>query len=226
MKFLVIFSVVIAVTSAQRPSFAGLSSRGSPELAARFRETASESSEPSSLDVPNRAGEITSTTTKKAPVATGVASAVLSSHPPYAVETSKGYSDVEEPDVTWYPPPSSVSPDLGSRAGEDSATSTGSATQTADRSDNNAVAAGNRPSFAGTSPKGTPDVAARFKDTPNVVDRVGETGSTSTERIVVATDELVERVKQWPRENQPFWLINSQQIEDHLHPERQQARQV
>lgn len=216
--------MVIAAASAQRASFAGLSARGYPELAPRFREAASESPDTSSLDVANRAGEITSTTTRKAPVTTDVNSVVLKRRPSYIVQTSKGYAIVEEPDVKWYPLPSSASPNLGSRAGGDSSTSIGSTTQTVDRSDINSVAAGSRPSFAGSSAKGYPDVAPRFKGIPDVVDRLADTGSTTTERLVVATDELVDRVKQWPRENQPFWVINAQHIENHLHPERQQQQ--
>lgn len=75
-----------------------------------------------------------------------------------------------------------------------------------------------RPSFAGTSPKGFPSLANRFKDpneTATLENRVGETTST-TGRIPVdalGDNQLVNRLNQWPRENRPFWLLNADHIE-------------
>lgn len=80
------------------------------------------------------------------------------------------------------------------------------------------TAAAQRPSFAGTSPKGFPSLADRFKD-PNdsatLENRIGEITST-TGRIPVdalGDGQLVNRLNQWPRENRPFWLLNADHIE-------------
>lgn len=90
-----------------------------------------------------------------------------------------------------------------------------------------AVVAANaqRPSYAGTSPKGFPSLANRFKD-PNesatLENRIGETTST-TGRIPVdalGDGQLVDRLNQWPRENRPFWLLNA----DHIEASRNNSR--
>ncbi|KAF7269554.1 hypothetical protein GWI33_017445 [Rhynchophorus ferrugineus] len=80
-----------------------------------------------------------------------------------------------------------------------------------------------RPSYAGSSPKGYPELASRFRDddTVNINNRVGET--TPEVNPNLPTDargdaDLVKRVSEWPRENQPFWFINAQHIEQHRRP--------
>lgn len=75
-----------------------------------------------------------------------------------------------------------------------------------------------RPPYAGSSPKGSPTLANRFKDPnePEVLEnRIGETTST-TGRIPVdalGDSQLVNRLNQWPKENRPFWLVNAEHIE-------------
>lgn len=86
-----------------------------------------------------------------------------------------------------------------------------------------------RPSYAGSSPKGRPELASRFKDTEtspstsvNFEDRLGETSTSTTQRIPVdarGDGQLVETLNQWPRENRPFWLLNSDHIEASRHPQ-------
>lgn len=80
------------------------------------------------------------------------------------------------------------------------------------------IASAQRPSYAGISPKGYPNLAERFKD-PNksetIENRFGDATST-TGRIPVdalGDEKLVNRLNQWPRENRPFWLLNADHIE-------------
>lgn len=82
-----------------------------------------------------------------------------------------------------------------------------------------AAIAAQRPSYAGTSPKGFPSLANRFKDpnetNVNLGNRIGE-GTSTTGRIPIdalGDSQLVDRLNQWPRENRPFWLLNSEHIE-------------
>ncbi|CAH1973870.1 unnamed protein product [Acanthoscelides obtectus] len=78
-----------------------------------------------------------------------------------------------------------------------------------------------RPSYAGTSVKGVPELASRFKDPAdvNVVNRVGvDDVNAVTEPIPVDARgdvKLVQRVNTWPKENRPFWVLNADQIERH-----------
>lgn len=92
-----------------------------------------------------------------------------------------------------------------------------------------------RPSYAGLSSRGVPELASRFRTdstdststttttgtTGGIANRVGDTDSTtssSTPRLPIdarGDAELVNRINQWPRENQPFWFINSGHIEKH-----------
>lgn len=104
-----------------------------------------------------------------------------------------------------------------------------------------AMSLAQRPFFAGSSASGVPGLASRFKTeqpptttaanasstTPsNIVNRLGEdartTTSTTTQKLPVdarGDAELVDRISQWPRENQPFWYVNAQHIEKHRNPQ-------
>jgi len=89
-----------------------------------------------------------------------------------------------------------------------------------------------RPTYAGTSSRGYPELASRFRDpaddqdqnntdTNFAINRIGEGDDQSSQNI--PTDargdlSLVNRVNQWPRENRPFWLLNAEHIEKHRHP--------
>lgn len=80
------------------------------------------------------------------------------------------------------------------------------------------AAAAQRPSYAGTGPKGFPSLADRFKDpndTAALENRIGEVTSTTGKIPVDALGDgqLVDRLNQWPRENRPFWLLNADHIE-------------
>lgn len=81
-----------------------------------------------------------------------------------------------------------------------------------------------RPTYAGTSAKGYPELASRFAD-PDAPDssnqatiesRLGDPDSSNLKIPVDARGDavLVNRLNQWPRENRPFWLINSDHIEN------------
>lgn len=87
-----------------------------------------------------------------------------------------------------------------------------------------------RSPYAGNRPIGVPELASRFRtdqatqSTPTTVplaNRVGEgdTQSTqTTQRLPVdalGDAQLVDRLNQWPREHQPFWLLNAEAIEQH-----------
>ena len=89
-----------------------------------------------------------------------------------------------------------------------------------------------RPSYAGTRPIGRPELASRFRDSDestsnvNFENRLGN--EENSERIPIDARgdyDLVQRVKQWPRENQPFWVLNSDQIEAHRNPTNTQQLQ-
>ncbi|XP_050307886.1 uncharacterized protein LOC126744493 [Anthonomus grandis grandis] len=91
-----------------------------------------------------------------------------------------------------------------------------------------------RPTYAGISPKGYPEVASRFRDPAEennvnstdmtiINNRFGESSDDAAQNI--PTDargdvQLVNRLNTWPRENRPFWLLNAQQLEKHRNPER------
>ena len=84
-----------------------------------------------------------------------------------------------------------------------------------------ALSVAQRPSYAGSRPIGKPELANRFRDpneetTVSLSNRLGE-GSSTTAKIPVdarGDQELVDRLSQWPKENQPFWLVNAQHIEN------------
>lgn len=83
-----------------------------------------------------------------------------------------------------------------------------------------------RPTYAGTGPKVGPGLASRFKDTNDtstsapIKNRFKEDGTTAKIPVDARGDgELVDRLSQWPRENRPFWLLNSEQIEAHRNPQ-------
>ncbi|ENN81062.1 hypothetical protein D910_02597 [Dendroctonus ponderosae] len=88
-----------------------------------------------------------------------------------------------------------------------------------------ALSMAQRPTYAGTSAKGYPELASRFaaQDAPDmsnqatVVNRLGDPDSSDQKIPVDARGDavLVSRLNQWPRENRPFWLINSDHIENH-----------
>lgn len=90
-----------------------------------------------------------------------------------------------------------------------------------------AITTAQRPSYAGTSVKGYPELASRFggpDSTVGVANRIGEQDGPTPK---IPTDargdvDLVNRLNQWPRENRPFWLLNSDHIERHRRPNGQQ----
>lgn len=85
------------------------------------------------------------------------------------------------------------------------------------------LSAAQRPSYAGSSRKGYPELANRFRDTESTStssvtfeNRVGESSTGTTEKIPIdarGDSDLVNRLNQWPRENRPFWLLNAEHIE-------------
>lgn len=96
-----------------------------------------------------------------------------------------------------------------------------------------AVSYAQRPSYAGSSAKGRPGLASRFKEnstssTVSVGNRVGEDATGTTEKLPVDARGdafLVNRLNQWPRENRPFWLLNADQIEAARNPQGSQGNQ-
>lgn len=96
-----------------------------------------------------------------------------------------------------------------------------------------AISYAQRPSYAGSSAKGRPGLASRFKEnstssTVSVVNRVGEDTTGTTEKLPVDARGdafLVNRLNQWPRENRPFWLLNADQIEAARNPQGSQGNQ-
>lgn len=89
-----------------------------------------------------------------------------------------------------------------------------------------ALVSAQRPTYAGQGPKGRPGLANRFKDpnettTVGLVNRLGEDGGTTAKIPVDARGdgELVDRLNQWPREHQPFWLLNAGHIEASRNPQ-------
>lgn len=98
-----------------------------------------------------------------------------------------------------------------------------------------------RPSYAGFSPVGVPQLASRFIEnststssttastttaSTELANRNEEDGTststTTTMRLPVdarGDADLVNRISQWPRENQPFWFINAEHIEKHRNPQ-------
>lgn len=96
-----------------------------------------------------------------------------------------------------------------------------------------AAVSAQRPSYAGFNPIGVPQLASRFKDNStststtttesNLANRIGADETTTVKLPVDARGDadLVNRISQWPRENQPFWLINAEHIEKHRNPQGQ-----
>ncbi|XP_030762354.1 uncharacterized protein LOC115887149 [Sitophilus oryzae] len=84
--------------------------------------------------------------------------------------------------------------------------------------------AGQRPFYAGTSVKGYPELASRFQETNDnqnitINDRLGAGDEQTSQNVPTeSNNKFYERVSEWPRENQPFWLINAGHIEKHLRP--------
>lgn len=89
-----------------------------------------------------------------------------------------------------------------------------------------AVVSAQRPFYAGSRPIGVPDLASRFGDDssesassrPEIGNRNGFGDGGTTIRIPIDARgdvNLVNRINQWPRENQPFWYINADHIEKH-----------
>ncbi|KAG5891251.1 hypothetical protein JTB14_019659 [Gonioctena quinquepunctata] len=90
-----------------------------------------------------------------------------------------------------------------------------------------------RPSFAGTRPIGVPELATRFKNNdtsaspasgadPDLANRFGSNNSSGNGMNIPVDargdENLVKRLQSWPRENQPFWLINADAIEAQRNP--------
>ncbi|CAH1121998.1 unnamed protein product [Ceutorhynchus assimilis] len=96
------------------------------------------------------------------------------------------------------------------------------------------LAMSQRPTYAGASPKGYPELASRFKDSTedqnltqvnssiSVANRIGEGDDQSQNIPLDARGDvnLVNRLNNWPRDNRPFWLLNAQHIENLRNPER------
>lgn len=89
--------------------------------------------------------------------------------------------------------------------------------------------AAQRPTYAGLSSKGYPELASRFRDPADdeenvansVVNRFGEANDPATQNL--PTDArgdvvLVNRLNQWPREHRPFWLLNAEHVEKQRRP--------
>ncbi|KAK9758484.1 hypothetical protein QE152_g365 [Popillia japonica] len=84
-----------------------------------------------------------------------------------------------------------------------------------------------RPPYAGSRPIGVPELHNRFRTeetastTPVPLgNRLGEGSNNQIANEKIPVDalgdrELVDRLQQWPRENQPFWLLNAEAIEAH-----------
>ncbi|XP_023018884.2 uncharacterized protein isoform X1 [Leptinotarsa decemlineata] len=85
----------------------------------------------------------------------------------------------------------------------------------------------NRPSFAGTRVIGVPELASRFANGTSdgtssatggqFPSRFGANDNSTT--IPADTREeadVTKTVASWPRENQPFWFINAQHIDNHI----------
>nr|XP_023018879.1 uncharacterized protein LOC111507765 [Leptinotarsa decemlineata] len=84
-----------------------------------------------------------------------------------------------------------------------------------------AAVSAQRPSFAGSRPIGVPDVASRFKDTESS----GSAGTQLPNRFNTGAETTssslpIERQWQqyWPRENQPFSVVNEEHIRRQLYP--------
>lgn len=91
-----------------------------------------------------------------------------------------------------------------------------------------AITTAQRPSYAGSSVKGYPELASRFggsdaaaNDNFGVANRIGEQDGPTPKIPTDARGDvaLVNRLNQWPRDNRPFWLLNS----DHIEKQRQQG---
>lgn len=87
-----------------------------------------------------------------------------------------------------------------------------------------ASAMSQRGSFAGSGPKGVPNLHPMFKQNQtenpqnvqgNLENRFGETAGTTAKIPVDARGDvnLVNRLNEWPEENRPFWLTNYKIIE-------------
>lgn len=90
-----------------------------------------------------------------------------------------------------------------------------------------------RPTYAGTSAHGYPELASRFQNTDDdqnstnviatngIANRLGEDDQPPQNIPTDARGDvnLVNRLNQWPRENRPFWLLNADHIEKHRHPD-------
>ncbi|XP_028141684.1 uncharacterized protein LOC114335621 [Diabrotica virgifera virgifera] len=81
----------------------------------------------------------------------------------------------------------------------------------------------NRPSFAGLSPKGVPDVAARFKPggalynpPQDLGTRFGSADAAPERTPVDFNVGLKNRINTWPEENKPFWYVNAEAIQKHI----------
>ncbi|CAH1115775.1 unnamed protein product [Psylliodes chrysocephalus] len=84
-----------------------------------------------------------------------------------------------------------------------------------------------RGSYAGSGPKGIPQLHPRFKETndgsasssiPNLGDRSGDFNGNSGNSAYIPVDargdtKLIDRLNEWPKENRPFWLTNYEIIE-------------
>lgn len=87
-----------------------------------------------------------------------------------------------------------------------------------------------RGSYAGTLPKGYPELASRFKDTNDgssstfvpLADRINNGDAVSTTETVEFEDTINKRINEWPREHRPFSILNADHIQAHLHPQESQ----
>ncbi|KAL1492936.1 hypothetical protein ABEB36_011099 [Hypothenemus hampei] len=91
------------------------------------------------------------------------------------------------------------------------------------------MASAQRPTYAGSSPKGYPDLGNRFRNPDEddgvsvevevgLENRIGESDDGSTQKIPAdarGDAVLVNRLNQWPREHRPFWLLNSDHLDKH-----------
>lgn len=93
-----------------------------------------------------------------------------------------------------------------------------------------AITVAQRPPYAGKRPIGVPELASRFRPEGesstsitatqadnSLSNRLGEDSANGEKLPVDALGDadLVNRLKQWPRDQQPFWLLNAAAIEEH-----------
>ncbi|XP_076177325.1 uncharacterized protein LOC143151760 [Ptiloglossa arizonensis] len=112
------------------------------------------------------------------------------------------------------------------------------------------LAQSQRPPYAGNANRRYPQVLPQYLDeraatsttTETVANRIGENESSSSMTTTTTTTtstippdlpvdalgdiELINRIRTWPKEKQPFWFINWQQIQEHRGDTRHRTQPV